>query len=525
MLSLSFMAGIISFRFPLTGVGFFFLILILVFWLIKKDSPLPMKPSRLIFREGIPLFVMAALGLGYAFFNQQLPANHLLTFEGKRVEILAEATQNGTKMARGGNCEIQALSLVQNEEVRLSGKALIYFRDTSFLPQRGDLIKIEGEIRALEAGENGYYQYLLNQGTRAIISSATLELVSAQGGGIFSRLQAFLVKELETGLPDAKISSLAKGMILGDRGDLSRGTRDSFRASGLSHLLAISGLHLGVIYLSLLALLGRIFPGHRQIWARHLLAILLIWVFALVSGAAPSACRAALMMSFLSAGKVFFLRHNSLTLLSFAALVLLAINPNDLYNPGFQLSFSAVFGILLFTKPISVFIHNGIPLIPIKITESVAVTLAAQLSTLPFILLNFGNFPTWFLLSNLIALPLAWLIIHLGFIYLSLCWIPFLGALLAKMLHGLLWALIWWADWIAGLPGAVIDKTNWHSTGLMLGMVFFTSAILLKFSADFRARSGEKSLAELFSLIWSGLRLKRTFSPGINPEENSYSRQ
>ena len=242
-------------------------------------------------------------------------------------------------------------------------------------------------------------------------------------------------------------------MTLGDRGMLTKEMRRKFSDAGTAHLLALSGLHMGVFYGFFLLFLRRM----RRRVAVEALAVSTVWAYVFLVGMPVSAVRAATM---LTVSAVVSLRSGggvSLNSLSFAAIVLLLCNPLALWDVGFQLSFLAVAGILLWfrvmplprPRSLSLRLWSGF-------LSYVMVALSAQAATFPIVMHVFGSFPTYFLLSSLVAVPVAMAAVYAFMAYWLLVPVPLLhdaaGMVLASLTEWLLRLL----EWIGSLPNASI---------------------------------------------------------------------
>jgi competence protein ComEC len=206
-------------------------------------------------------------------------------------------------------------------------------------------------------------------------------------------------------------------MTLGDKSALSRELRDTYSVTGASHVLALSGLHLGILYMLLSFLLQSRY--RQRVWSQAVL-VLSIWAFALLVGLPVSVVRSATMISLFAIFSVGHRPHLSVNLLCLAALVILLQNPYALFDVGFQLSFVSVASILLllplFTPdPLPQAERAPAPSLFRRFTTAVvgllAVSLVAQVGVAPLIAYYFGRFSTYFLLTNLIVLPAAYLIL------------------------------------------------------------------------------------------------------------------
>lgn len=245
-------------------------------------------------------------------------------------------------------------------------------------------------------------------------------------------------------------------MTLGDRSYLSQQTREQFNLSGGAHVLALSGLHLSIIY----AILTLLLPlGRRTKWLSQSLILTTIWTYALIVGMGASVIRAATMLSILSVGIVLNRGKTSLNTLSLAAIIMLIADPMSLWDVGFQLSFMAVLGILLFYP----FLFRLVPTQQKAVRVlwgMIAVSLAAQTGTAPLVMYYFGRFASYFLLTNMVVVPAATLIVYGTALLLLTSPLPVLGKTIATALFGIAGFMNRALSLIASLPYASIEGIN-----------------------------------------------------------------
>lgn len=248
-------------------------------------------------------------------------------------------------------------------------------------------------------------------------------------------------------------------LLLGSKDDLSADQRQDFSAAGTMHLLAVSGLHVGIIYLIGFHLLGMGRGPVGHFWKVPLL-LLFIWLYAGITGFSPSVTRAATMFSGFALGSLFMRRTNTLNMLLASALVLLFINPPLLMHPGFQLSYAAVWAIVSFV-PIFQKWWPTKNFIALKIRDLLTVSLAAQLGTLPLTLYYFQTFPTYFLVGNLLVLPVIPVVMYLGILALIAGFLGFPGSWLVQVLDFVLMVLNKFVGAVAEWPIAQITFPQW----------------------------------------------------------------
>jgi competence protein ComEC len=326
--------------------------------------------------------------------------------------------------------------------VRKNVKLLCRLRETCkkrldsvyYMLEPGNYLKLTGtyykgrEIR--NPGEFDYNKYLNSlgiSGTLNITGAKNINLLSDESdffkSAIFS-IRKFLDSEIKS-LHNEQTSSLLKGLLLADRSEIDYVTKTQFINAGVIHVLAVSGLHVGFIAIIFLFLFGRL-----NIYLRSILTITGLLLFMLITGMPPSVFRATLMAVVIIIAFLFNRSTNLFNSLALAALIILVINPDELFNPGFQLSFSAVIGIALLYSPFEKFINK------LRLNSRVlryiilfmAVSLSAQIGTLPFTLTYFGKLSVIALIANLFVIPIIAIIVGLGIFTLIInSFLPFIG--------------------------------------------------------------------------------------------------
>ena len=222
------------------------------------------------------------------------------------------------------------------------------------------------------------------------------------------RLRAFIDR---IPFPSAGTAPLLKALLTGDRSGLSRDTVRVFRESGGAHLLALSGLHIGILYLLLSRLLWPLGNSPRARRFRYALTILSAGLFTLMTGASPSIVRAFLFIFLTETARITGRPRNPLRILSAALLIQLVIDPSDITSAGFQLSYLAMAGIFLLFPILNGWYPESSRYDPVrKIWEAAALSISCQVFTGPLTWFRFHTFPTYFLLTNLLALPLTTLL-------------------------------------------------------------------------------------------------------------------
>lgn len=258
------------------------------------------------------------------------------------------------------------------------------------------------------------------------------------------------------GATDDELATL-QALTLGYRQDLSRELRAHFQAAGAMHVLAVSGMHTGILYaiiVWLLTLGGRYQPLYEDRVGTLLLSLTVIGLmtaYAFITGLAPSVVRSVIMLSVGQLAICLRRRPWGLNTLFVAALLILLFRPQELYALGFWLSFLAVAALITATPNLP---DSG-DWTSRYVAGLVSASLAAQLGTLPLCIYAFGQISNYFLLTNLMVVPLAAVIMFTTVAYCIVGWVPGLHVLLSDMLRAEAWMLNHSVAWVESLPGSV----------------------------------------------------------------------
>lgn len=348
-------------------------------------------------------------------------------------------------------------------------KASIY-RD-----ERADKLRVGDGIKAVSLLEKpsgyadsdfDYGRYLLYHGyvattfiyidewSKAVVDLTRLSLIQRTRIAALVFRDRLLRRYTAMGFSGQSYAVLA-AMTLGDKSSLSDRLKEDYSVSGASHILALSGLHLGIIY----AILSLIFLRRRWQIASQVLILLAIWTYVFIVGMSASVVRSAVMITVYSFVSLLNRNKMSLNTLAVAAVVILIVNPLYLYDVGFQMSFAAVFFIILFYRPVLNLMPGcvmGIPVIR-QIWQMMSVSLAAQIGVAPLIAFYFGRFSCYFLLTNIIVVPAATIILYGAVLMAALSFVPYLQTLLSALLLKVVVLLNSGVSFVAELPGASID--------------------------------------------------------------------
>lgn len=314
---------------------------------------------------------------------------------------------------------------VDNSQAKV--RLTIYHDDQQQSYRCGDRIMVKGELQIPSGQRNpggfDYKAYLKGQGIYHIMSANSRDVSYLGSKGVhsisdlFMNIKQRLIDSVDGFMPYPE-NTLLKGILFGYTADMPDMISEAYSATGMAHILAVSGMNVAFIPLIIYFIIK---PFNSKPRLADSIAIAAIWVYAVISDLSPSVLRAAIMLSVLLGGRLLNRKTDTLNSLSIAAIIILIINPLDIYNIGFMLSFAATAALLSIYKPIEGFLARFMPK---ALAEICAATLAPQIATLPIIAYYFNQIPTLSLLANIAIIPFN------GFIFLAGLVLSALGALL-----------------------------------------------------------------------------------------------
>lgn len=347
-----------------------------------------------------------------------------------------------------------------------SGRILAYFdKDSLSLKLRyGDMLILGITPKPIEPPPNPsafdyrsylaanyvYHQVFLRKGTWMKLSSNQGSVVIALANKVRDK---FLAIFRENGV-NGKEYAVASALILGSSDQLDAETRREYAGSGAMHILSVSGMHVAVIFAVLNLLLGFMDKRKNLKLLKTTILLLTVWFYAAITGFSPAVLRAAWMITFVIIGISWMRQANIYNVLAASALLIMMANPLIITNAGFQLSYLAVLGIVALEPAIY---RLWIPRrwITNWVWKVISVSIAAQLATFPLACYYFHQFTNYFLLTNLIAIPISSFVIYAGIAVLITSPLQFISALMAKLMVWLLFAMNSSIKWIEEASGAV----------------------------------------------------------------------
>jgi competence protein ComEC len=376
--------------------------------------------------------IMAAAGALLFYWNDNSHDDHWVgKYLNKQYPVLIILEETPVEKANSWKVLAKIEAVWEHEKWEsVKGSIYTYFKkDTLFRLNYGMRILAHTSIQPIantgNPGAFDYRQYCAGQDIwgQVYLQPTDCRIIDSSSGNGFTKLllrtRDHILAILKKYIPGEKESGVAEALLIGYRNDLDKDLVRAYSNTGVVHIIAISGLHLGMIY-GLILLLLKPFRKTRWIrWVKPLVVLLVLWGFSLLTGAAASILRSAVMFSFIVIGESLGRRKQTLNTLAASAFCLLVYNPYFLWDAGFQLSYAAVTSILLFQQPIyrKIFCRNKL----LDLTWQLnTVSIAAQILTLPIILYYFHQFPNLFLLTNFVAVPLSGWILY-GELLLLIC--------------------------------------------------------------------------------------------------------
>jgi len=406
-------------------------------------------------------------------------------------------------------CEVDVLGTNQKAS---TGKAQLYIarNDTSEKLKYGDLLYANVDFFEVNEPANphefNYKEYLRTQDIyhQAFIQQNQWVKTGNDANSFFEfiiGIRNACNSILESSAMSKENIGVAKALIIGDKELIDDELMLSYAASGALHVLAVSGLHVGIIML----ILNFLFSPLKRLKNGKLIFLIVaisgVWFYSMLTGLSPSVLRAAVMFSFVILGSELQRDSSIYQSLLVSAIILILIDPHIIFKIGFLLSYLAVFGIVFFHPKIFALIHFK-NFILHKTWQITSVSIAAQIATFPIGIYCFQQFPNFFLLANLIVIPLSFVILVVGLAYLVAASIPIVNDILLFILDWCVWGLNVSVRWVEQLPYSVFwgISIQWYDVLLLYGFIFALTFALIQ--------KAKKLLLFSFLLL--------TFSVGLN---------
>jgi len=409
--------------------------------------------------------------------------------------------------------------LLEIEEVKTEtgwtkrkGKTLLYVSKKSEWPNLlfGDKILVKGSPSQISPpanpGEFDFKRFLTfrNIFHQQFVKSDQLQLIDhIKSHGVLyysNKARAWALNTIKKFVHGDQEQAIALSLVLGVTDGLDNDLQNAYSASGAMHVLAVSGLHVGIIYWMLLIVLK---PVSSLSWSRWLMAfvsLVCLWSYAFVTGLSPSVLRAVAMFSFVAIARPFGRGTNIYNTLAASAFLLLIYNSYLIMSVGFQLSYLAVLGIVYLQRPIYNLWETSSWFWD-KVWQITCVSIAAQIATFSLGLLYFHQFPVYFLFSNLFVIPGSFIVLVLGIVLLGVSLFPPLAIAIGWLLQQCITLLNWAVFAVEDLPMSLINGIHLTTLQCWLLMASIVSIALVFQLREFRFMV----LSFIFILIFSTL--------------------
>ncbi len=442
--------------------------------------------------------------------------------------LVVEINEPGQMRKNSIKCKANVLQVIsQGKSIPVDGNLMIYFeKDSTILAQLkyGTRIIIKNTSQEIKGPQNpyefNYKRYLaFNQIYRqAYITKNNFALIDQLGGNILWKIayqaQAFFNVSLLKYVQGVNEIAISKALLYGYDDEIDPELVRAYSNTGTLHVLAVSGMHVGLIFWLINLVLKYFDKRQYQRVLKAIISLIIIWAYSLLCGLSPSILRASVMFSFVALGNIVKNKPNVNNTLAASAFVLLLFDSNMIANVGFQLSFLAVFGIVNIQKYFKQWFSFNSK-IGNEVWNIISVSIAAQLATFPLGLLYFHQFPVYFIASNLLIIPLTTLVIFVAIAMIFMAGLAQLFSVFTYAAMALGWAVKWLIYitniivlWLEKLPYSFISgiQINEIETILIfiavaytcsyfitrkqylakLGLVFFILVFLVNAYEDFK---------------------------------------
>jgi len=397
--------------------------------------------ARTVTRWSSLLILFLIINIGFIRYSLQMTYNdnyHYTKLLNKSNYIVGQVVQD-IKKKKASSSTLLEVESIDGKAAR--GKLLVYFnkKDSLLSYTLGDIISINGRVSEIQVSKNpkafDYRSYLANkeidrqvflrEGYHALVKKERLFIVIHYA----FKARSWAISLLDKRLADRDEFATASAMVLGNRDHISDELQSAFSDTGAVHVLAVSGLHVGIVLMLFNFLFRRTRSESKQskkVFKFIVLSVVVI-AYALITGASPAVIRASIMFSTLLYGRLWFDNTNIYNILAFSAILILLYNPNYLTDLGFIFSYLALISIVFFQPYFMRLIerfYEPNSWLSIRTVQLITVSLAAQILIFPMSIHYFHKFPIYFILSGVFAVAMAPFILGLGLILIMTSIIP-----------------------------------------------------------------------------------------------------
>lgn len=392
--------------------------------------------------------------------------------------IICKSVVESSSFSNAGNVklELRSVYLITDKIIKKQSiKFLAYVDSKSLKTNIGDTVYFKSKINSINFYNNpwefDFGKYNERKGIVGYVFLSKNNFLLKKGRVTFLdgyRFRAKLNQLLTSDLKGQELE-VCKAFLWGDREGLSEEVLDAFSNTGTIHILAVSGLHVGILF-TLIIHFFKLFGRWISKFQATLITIVIAWVYAYITGFSPSILRSVIVFSLIFFNEITQKKRNDLMLMSLSALMLLVYDSNYLFDLGFQLTYAALIGIYVFYP-----YFKNIYKVKNKLVDyfysPMMLGFSAQLTTLPIILFNFHQFPNYFTITNILLVPFSFLIISLGMAFYLFSFSTFLKLWIGKALFIVVHLMISIVSFFDKMPFAVAKQFDFDSFDFILFVV------------------------------------------------------
>lgn len=485
--------------FLLIGIG-----ILILLWLLQKNKIDPPP----FFEIATLLFFMI---LGYTNYQLIQPQHQKLHYSKFYTEEKSEILQILIKeVLKPSSFQDKYIGeVIQLNTNKTEGKILLNFNKDSTRTniKVDDILLVYSSINEVKAPLNpnqfNYKKYMQNLGVYFQVEGNTKDIISIQQGnatltGIAEKLRSYLILKLEETPIASKQKSIIEALILGERRNIDPKLYSEYTAAGAVHILAVSGLHVGIVFYLISWLFKPLEYLRYGIIVKAIFITILLWGFAFLAGLSPSVIRAVTMFSFFALARLVNRPTNSINVLFISFFFLLIFKPNWLFHVGFQLSYLAVFFILWLQPKLSMLYRPRFKIDKL-FWDIITVSFAAQLGVAPLSIYYFNQFPGLFFITNLVVLPFLTILLGYGILVVVLTGLSVLPDSLAIGYNYLIKFLNQFISWIAEREAFIIKDLS-LSFLKMIGVYILITSLIIWWNERIK-KNGIRILLSIFIIL------------------------
>lgn len=439
----------------------------MILFIITFNSTLNSYKNSIYY--GCILFaLMYCLGYWFAFKKRQYGIDHFSNELKNSTYIYVRIEGTVIEKEKSVKTISQIISVKGGNSSTVKEKVLIYFQknEAALKLNYGDELILKNTLKEISCvknpGEFDYKKFLANKNIhlQAFVKSNQWINTGRNTGNIFIAQSILARNRLLSILEQIQLNgdafAVASALLVGYTDKLDANILSAYSQTGAMHILSVSGLHVGIVFMVLTSFLFFLDKFKYGLVLKAIILIFFLWAYAFISGLSPSVIRSATMFSFIVYGKLFKRNSTVYNTLAASALLMLLYDPFYVLDVGFQLSYIAVIGIVAIQPFFSDLIKTDNWMLH-QLSSLVTVSIAAQLATFPISIYYFHQFPNFFLLTNLIAIPLSSAIIYLGILLMFFSSSPFIVKYLGHLFAWLVDVLNNSIQYISQLPYSITD--------------------------------------------------------------------